>query len=592
LLLELRVQDFGIIEDIYWKLGDGLNIITGETGAGKSLIVDAVELLLNGTSSEDVIRSGAVKAKIEGIFSISEEKKNTDLRLLLNEKDLAFNEDTLILNYEIRKEKPGIAKINGQAVTKTFLRQVGQLLIDIHGQSEHLSLLDKKQQLLFLDAYAHCIDLRKQFALKVAHLHEIESELITIFQSEQDSVRKEEFLKYQIEEIKQANLHPGEDEELENERNIISYAEKLKEYSVKTYQALSETDPSQHSVSALTKIFEAAQNLKKLVNLDPTLNKQLDYLNKTIYGLEEIARDIHFYGDRLLNDPSRLEEIESRLELIRGLKRKYGKTISDILNYRDKVKLELEGINNSLEKSLKLKNQKEGLKKELGVIALKLSQIRSQSAVKMIADVMKELEDIQMSQVKFEISISQAPSPDGIGDDKCFAFNEDGIDNVEYLVSTNPGEPLKSLSKIASTGELSRFTLAVKESLSEADNIPILLFDEIDIGIGGRNGDIIGRKLWNLAKYHQIICVTHLPQIAVYADEHFYVDKKSQNSRTTTSLERLSADQRIKELAAMLDGPNYSRTALKNAIELKKKTDYWKNTKENRSEKKPTQLSF
>jgi DNA repair protein RecN (Recombination protein N) len=592
LLLELRVQDFGIIEDIYWKLGDGLNIITGETGAGKSLIIDAVELLLNGISSEYVIRSGAAKAKIEGIFSISENKKYTDLRLLLNEKELAFNENTLILNYEIRQGKPGIAKINGQAVTKTFLRQVGQLLIDIHGQSEHLSLLDKKQQLLFLDAYAHCIELRKIFSLKVAQLHEIESELITILQSEQDSVRKEEFLKYQIEEIKQAGLHPGEDEELENERNVISYAEKLKEYSIKTYQALSETDPSQHSVSALTKIFEAAQNLKKLVNLDPTLNKQLDYLDKTIYGLEEIARDIYSYGDKLQNDPLRLEEIESRLEIIRNLKRKYGKTIPEILNYQAKVKLELEGISNSFEKSLQLKRQKEDLKKELGVIALDLSQIRSQSAVKMIVDVMKELEDIQMSQMKFDVSISQAPSPDGIGDEKCFAFNNDGIDDVEFLVSTNPGEPLKPLSKIASTGELSRFTLALKESLSEADNIPILLFDEIDIGIGGRNGDIIGRKLWSLAKNHQIICVTHLPQIAVYADQHFYVDKISESSRTTTTLERLSVDQQIKELAAMLDGPNYSQTALKNAIELKKKTDHWKIYKVNKAEQKPTQLSF
>jgi DNA repair protein RecN (Recombination protein N) len=589
----LTVKDLGIIENIHWKPCDGLNVITGETGAGKSLIIDAIELLLTGNSNDDIIRSGANETRIEGIFSLSPKNNSSHLRALLQEKDLISDKETLILTCVIRKNKPAIIKINGQAVTKYFLRQIGELLIDIHGQSDHLSLLDKKQNTYFLDAYAHTLEFRKNFVFKLAQLNEILSELNILSQKELDSVRQEEFLRFQIEEIKRADLHEEEDEELEKERHIISHSEKLREYSEQVYQSLYEGSPSQYSSSALTKVNEALKALKKLVELDPNLTQQLNYLDKSIYGIEEVARDIHSYAETIQDNPSRLDEIESRLELIRNLKRKYGKTISEILSYFKMAELELEGFRDSFDKQIRLKQQKETLKLELGLLAMELSQKRSQAAANLVLSVEKELETLQMSQMKFEVLLSHIPSPEGIGvEGEYFAFNNDGIDNVEFLVSSNPGELLKPIAKIASTGELSRFTLALKGVLSEADNIPVLLFDEIDIGIGGRSGDIIGKKLWALSRNHQVICVTHLPQIAVYADNQFYVNKNFLGDRTTSSLEQLSYDQRLKEIAAMLDGSDFGETALKNAAELINKAQVWKNPITNNNSRISTQLSF
>ncbi len=581
MLLELRVKDLGIIEDIDWKLDTGLNVITGETGAGKSLIIDAVELLLFGTAGEDIIRHGAYEARIEGIFAISQDRKFDALNYFLEEKGLASDEDTLIISCEVRRQKPGLVRINGRTVTKTILRQTGQLLIDIHGQSEHLSLLDKKTHLNFLDAYAHTDKMRKDFSARATRLRELNNELESLADIEKDTARQEEFLKYQIDEIEKAKLQEGEDEELEKELHIISYSEKLKEYSTAIYQALYEGDTSHYPVSALFKLNEAVQSMKKLVELDPALNQQLEYLDKTIYGLEDIARDIRSYSDNLEHHPEGLEEIESRLELIRNLKRKYGKTIGDILIFLEKSKEELAGIETSAEKQSQMEKERDSIRMEMGQRAGELSRARFQGAARLTADVIKELHDLEMEQMQFGVFVTQTPSPSGISgsDGKTYSFNNEGIDTVEFMVSTNPGEPLKPLTRIASTGEISRFTLALKGALSEADSIPVLIFDEIDIGVGGRSGDAIGRKLWTLARNHQVICVTHLPQIAAYADAHFCVHKGLSDSRTISTLDNLTGVSQIRELAAMLTGPAYTETALNNASELKQKADEWKNNK-------------
>lgn len=400
MLLELRVKDLGIIEDIDWQLDTGFNVITGETGAGKSLVIDAVELLLTGTASEDVIRHGSAEARIEGIFALSEDNRFSPLKTFLSEKNLGSDEDTLVLTCEVRKQKPGIARINGHAVAKSIFRQVGQLLIDIHGQSEHLSLLDKKYHLTFLDAYARTLELRNQFSAKLSSFREIESEINSLKDQERDTARQEEFLKYQIDEIQKTKLQNNEDEELEKERHIISFSEKLKEYSQVVNQSLYEGDSSRFSASALAKLNEAVQAMKKLTELDPALSPQLDYLEKTVFGLEEVARDVRTYADRLEYDPRRLEEIEARLELIRNLKRKYGKTIPDILAYLEKSRLELNGIGMSSEKRSRLEQDQIQLKKELGQLAAELSILRSQAALKLASDVEKELHELEMSQME------------------------------------------------------------------------------------------------------------------------------------------------------------------------------------------------
>lgn len=578
MLLELKVKDIGIIEDIDWKLDSGLNVITGETGAGKSLVIDAVELLLTGNAGEDIIRHGCSSARIEGVFTILEDPRYLPLKTFLDDRELSSEEGLLLVSCEIRRQKPVLIRINGHAATRATLRQIGQLLIDIHGQSNHLSLLDKKNHLDFLDAYANTLAARSHFAARVSRLHEIGSELKIIENQTANALRQEEFLKYQIDEIKKAELIEGEDDELEKEKHIISFSEKLQEYSQQIYQALCEGDSSRYSSSGLIKLNEALQAFKKLVDLDSSLQPQLEYVEKVVYGLEEVARDIRQYSDKLEYNPSRLEEIESRLDLIRSLKRKYGKTIGDILVYLEKCQQELIGFTSSSERSAQLKDELAALKKELGQLAMDLSQKRLQAAQQLMAGVKKELQDLEMSQIQFEIQVAQVLAEDGLpgSDEKLYAFTANGIDNVEFLVSTNPGEPLKPLARIASTGEISRFTLALKGALSEADNIPVLIFDEIDIGVGGRSGDILGKKLWSLARHHQVICVTHLPQIAAYADSHFCVHKELSGDRTTSILENLDNDSRLKELALMLAGPDYTETVFENARELTQKAGDWK----------------
>ena len=577
MLVELRVKNLGIIADMTWKLRGGLNVITGETGAGKSLVIDAVESLLAARADEDAIRYGADEAQIEGVFALPEEK-SSPLRKLLAEKDLAADDETLVISCTLRRRGSSIFRVNGNAVPKALLRQIGHLLIDIHGQSDHLSLLDRKSHLDFLDAYAHTLELRNDFTIKAAELNKAEQELKALEQDEEDSVRREEFLRFQLDEINRAQLREGEEEELERERNILSSTEKLKTLSYEAYRALYEEDASHQSPPALDKVTEAAQAMDKLVELDPALRQQLDFLGETISGLTEIARNIRTYGDSLEYDPNRLEEIESRLELIRSLKRKYGQSVAEVLDYLVTAKREMETAEHSAERRAQLREICNGLKQEMGQIARRLSQERSEAAKHLVSEVKQELHDLNMSQVEFEVSISQERNQEGIPfpDGESYTFNNEGADSVEFMVATNPGEPLKPLARIASTGEISRFTLALKGALSGANNIPVLIFDEIDIGVGGRSGEIIGKKLWILARKCQVVCVTHLPQIAAFADSHFGIRKEAAGARTSSLIESLDNESRIKELATMLAGRHYTETSADSARELMQKAESWK----------------
>jgi DNA repair protein RecN (Recombination protein N) len=576
LLVELRVKNLGIIEDMNWRLGEGLNIITGETGAGKSLVIDAVELLLAGKADEEVIRHGADQAQIEGVFSLPAKENLAPLRALLAEKELAADEDTLVIDCQLRRQSPDVIRVNGHAVPKAFLRQLGSLLVDIHGQSQHLSLFDTQSHLDFLDAYAHTMELRQDFGTKAKELNKVEQELKALEKDEQERARREEFLRFQLEEIRRAQLKEGEESELERERDILASAENLKAISYEAYRALSEEEPGQ-AAPALDRLNEAAQAIKKLAEIDPSLKEQLDFVEENIEGLTETARSLRAYSDNLEYDPNRLEEIESRLELIRGLKRKYGQSISQVLDYQTKAQKELDEVAGSEERSAQLKETAAALKEGMGQMAQRLSAERAKAAEKLTGEVKKELNELNMPQVEFQVSLSQQKDEEGIPlPDGLYAFTNEGIDKVEFMASTNPGEPLKPLAKIASTGELSRFTLALKGALTEADRIPVLIFDEIDIGVGGRSGEIIGKKLSSLAKNHQVVCVTHLPQIAAFADAHFSVHKELAGTRTLSRLDSLEDEARLKELAIMLAGANYSQTALTNARELRHKAESWK----------------
>ena len=577
MLLELKVKNLGIIEDINWRLGEGLNVITGETGAGKSLVIDAVESMLAARAEEGIIRHGVDEARIEGVFSLGAQEGLSSLRELLAEKGLAEDGETLVIECGFRRQRPTVVRVNGHAVSKALIRQIGHLLVDIYGQSEHLSLYDRKSHLNYLDSYAQTLNLRSGFGIKAAEFRSAEGELEALEKDEKDHARREEFLSFQIDEINRAQLQEGEEEELERERNILSSTEKLQALSYEAYRALYEEEAS-HAAPALDKLNEAAQAMKKLVELDPAQQEHLDSLDEAIAGLTDVARSIHAYSGSLEYDPKRLDEIESRLELIRGLKRKYGQTISDVLEYLARAGTEMETVSHSQERRARLEGTVASLKREMGYMAHQLSGERSRAAGKLVTEVKKHLHDLNMPHIEFDVSIGQERAADGIPlhDGETYAFGSDGVDVVEFMVSTNPGEPLKPLARIASTGEISRFTLALKGALSEADNIPVLIFDEIDIGVGGRSGQVIGEKLWALARTHQVVCVTHLPQVAAFADAHFSVHKETSGTRTLSVLEDMVDEARIEELATMLAGPRHTSSSSSSARELAQKAEKWK----------------
>lgn len=588
MLLKLRVRNFGIIEDMNWSLGSGLNVITGETGAGKSLVIDALEALLSGTIDKENIRYGANETHIEGVFTLSQKENDTlQLRALLLDNGLGTDDGTLVISCELHRQGRSVARVNRHTVPRGLLYQIGCSLIDIHGQSEHLSLLNTEYHLDFLDSYAHAMGLRHSFGTKASGLHQAEQELESLAKEGKEIARHEELLRFQIDEIRQAKLQEGEEVELEQERNILSSSERLKASSYEIYDTLYGEDASSPSASALEKLNEAVQTMRELVELDPALKQQLDTLEGTVPEVEEIARDIRSYADRMEYDPKRLEEIESRLELIRNLKRKYGQSITEIFEYLQKVEKELGKLSYSLDRSAELKQLRNSLKQEMGHTAFELSQVRTRAAKTLAVEVKKELRDLKMPQVQFEVSMNQKqaqeegiPFPDG----KNYAFSKGGVDTVEFTASTNPGEPVKPLAQVASTGEISRFMLALKGVLSKTDNIPILVFDEIDIGVGGRCGEIIGEKLWILAQNRQVICVTHLPQIAAFADEHHSIQKKICGTRTLSTLETLQGESLIGELAAMLAGSHYTEASVNSIRELMQKAELWKDTYLNKPE--------
>lgn len=577
MLDELTVKGFGIIQEIDWKLAGGLNVITGETGAGKSLVVDAVEALLSGQVSEEDIRHGSEEARVEGIFRIANDKKDAPLRELLAEKGLESAEEGLIISCDFRREGRTTPRVNRRAVSRALLQDIGNALVDIHGQSEHVSLMRHSQHLDFLDAYARTLEMRHDFGTKVTALHQMEREIKSLTRSEQEIARQVELLNFQIEEITRAKLREGEDTELARDLTLLMSAEKLKAASYEVYRIIYGEEGAAASTSAVDKLGEALSAMRHIVETDPSLRKQLNYLEEALHGLEETARDVRTYGENLSYDPQRLGEVQDRLELIKNLERKYGGTIRAVLDYLDKARAELDGITGSGERRAQLETERERLKNEMGALAASLSKKRQQAAQKLSAAVKKELADLNMARVDFAVAIAQEPSPEGIPlpDGGMCKFSASGVDEVFFEASTNPGEPRKPLDKIASTGEISRFLLAMKSALAEADTIPVLIFDEIDIGIGGRSGEVIGRKLRSLARSHQVICVTHLPQIAAFADAHYNVTKRTAGGRTVSTIEDLHGEARVKELAVMLGGPRYTPSTLTAARELIEKAEAW-----------------
>lgn len=565
MLIELNIADFAIIDELTLRFHPGFNILTGETGAGKSIIIDAVTMLLGGRADTTFIRSGRRQARIEASFRLSD-----DLRALidpvLEREGLEGDEpDLLILGREIRTTGRSFCRVNGRTVNLSILEEVAQPLIDIHGQSEHLSLMRVRQHQRFLDRYAGLDDQRESLATQVRQLRRVRQELNDLLQNEQRLARRIDQLSFQIEEIQAANLKAGEEEELNLDRNRLANAEQLNQLSGELYRLLIEGDgDEQPSVTDL--LGQAARLAASLVKLDETWVEHQQLVEGLVYQLEDLGSTVRDYSEEIDFDPNRLQEVEERLGLIFNLKRKYGNSIQEIIAFGQKAQAELENLSHSEERLETLREEEEALRRQIGQMAFALSQARRQASQPLAERVITQLADLGMEQADFAVDITWSDSPDGVyvdpdeGEPRTVACDERGIDRIEFLIAPNPGEPLKPLAKVASGGETSRIMLALKTVLAVADETPILIFDEIDQGIGGRVGGVVGRKLWGLAHqgHHQVLCVTHLPQIAGYADAHYHVAKQIRDKRTLTGVRTLADDERVEELAQMLGTPSDS----------------------------------
>ncbi len=551
MLTELRIENFAIIQSLELEFAPGLTTFTGETGAGKSIILDAIVALLGGRIDATYIRAGAERAAVEGIFSIPAASRAA-VAAILEREDLDDEGEYLTLARELRQNGRSVARVNGRSVAVTLLREFGEFLVDIHGQSEHLSLLNVRQHLHLLDDFAAVRPALAAYRESYRSLRQVQKELNALRQSEQDAARKVDMLEYQVQEIESAALKADEEDELRQERARLANAESLASLAQQALMFIDEGSPETPAASDL--LGQAASALDSLARIDAgqqALSEQMQALNDT---LAEVSRDVRAYLENIEFNPRRLEQVEERLDLLQRLKRKYGGSLAAVLAFAEQARAELENITHASERIEALEQQENNLLSQAGSQAARLSALRTQAAGQLARGVEAELNDLSMAGARFSVQIERSADPAGLRlpAGERVSFDENGIDRVEFLIAPNPGEGLKPLVKIASGGETSRLMLALKKVLTQADAIPTLIFDEIDQGIGGRVGTVVGEKLWQLGRQHQVLCITHLPQLAAYGDQHFSVRKLVEDGRTSTRVEALYDQKRLMELAQML----------------------------------------
>ena len=571
MLTELYIEDFAIIDRLDLSFKPGLITFTGETGAGKSIIIDAVETLLGGRADSTMIRTGAKFASLEGVFLIPEKTRDT-VHEILNQEDLQDDPDYLTLSREIRQTGRNVARINGHITTAGLLRQIGEFLIDIHGQSEHLSLLRVSQHLELLDRFAssepstRIQEKLNSYRSSFRRLYNVVKELDEIRQAERDAARLSDILNYQIEEIEAAQLTLIEEKDLKEERNRLANAEALATLAQEILLALDEGTPEAPATTDL--LGQAINTTSELARLDPSQTALKEQAQTLFENATDLSLQTRSYLGSIEFNSKRLNQVEERLSLIDNLKRKYGDNIQAVLEFAENAKNQLNQITNAEERIQLLEAEQIELLLTIGRVGQKISHIRHAAAQKLEKILESELADLHMKGARLKVEFIQKADPNGVEleDGLRVAFYANGLEQVEFLIETNPGEGYKPLVKIASGGETSRLMLALKYVLAQADYIPTLIFDEIDQGIGGRAGGIVGQKLWELSRQHQVLCVTHLPQLAAYSEQHFHVEKDLQADRTITKVNQVQGQERVLELAHMLG--SVSEGTLKSAQEL------------------------
>jgi DNA repair protein RecN (Recombination protein N) len=557
MLTELRIQNFAIIQELELQPGSGLLIFTGETGAGKSIILDAIMALVGGRVDATMVRQGEERAVLEAVFSLPDTSRE-QIVAILEREDLYEAETYLTLGREIRANGRNVARVNGRSVNVGLLKELGSYLVDIHGQSEHLSLLDVRSHLGLLDRYAGGDTELAAYQAVYHQLQQVWRELKALRELEQEAEKRSELLNFQAQEIEAAKLKPGEEEELAQERNRLANAEALASSAQEALTILDEGNPESSSATDL--LGQAARLLSTLARIDPEQTALTDQVELVTATLSEVSRDLRGYLDSIEFNPKRLEQVETRLELIHQLKRKYGGSIDAVLAYGESARQQLERVQHAGERIEELTEEEKRLIEQVTRAGETLSIKRRQAALQLGKDMAGELDDLSLEGAEFAVQFADRD------DTKKIEFKESGIDEVEFLIAPNPGEGLKPLVKIASGGETSRLMLALKNVLAHADYIPTLIFDEIDQGIGGRVGFVVGEKMWHLGRRHQVMCVTHLPQLAAFGDEHYRVSKQVSGERTLTGVKKLAGAERERELAQMAG--SVGETGLKAAGEL------------------------
>jgi DNA repair protein RecN (Recombination protein N) len=569
MLTELRIENFAIIDQLELSFNPGLNIFTGETGAGKSIIIDAVDAILGSRADVTMVRTGAERAHVEAVFEIPEEMRPA-VHAILEREDLLDDPKYLNLGREIRHNGRSVARVNGRNVNVGLLSELSEYLIDVHGQSEHLSLLHVRQHLGLLDRYAGVDELLSAYRTTYHALQGLRRELGELRHAESEAARRIDILTYQINEIESARLREDEEEDLRAERNRLANAEGLSALAQEAIQLLDDGMPEAPAVSDL--FGQVVTALGNLARLDPLRSSLSDQAQLLFENLSELVGNLRDYAEKIEFNPKRLDQVEERLDMIHNLKRKYGETISAVLAFATEAHRQLEAITHVSERIAELEAEETHLLSQLGREGLALSQKRHSAAGDLEKVLEDELEGLNMGGARFKVEFQQRPDSEGVPleDGRRLAFDINGLERIEFLVAPNPGEGLKPLVKIASGGETSRLMLAIKNVLARADRVPTLIFDEIDQGIGGRVGLVVGRKLWNLARQHQVLCVTHLPQLAVFGDQHLHVQKQVKSGRTLTRVEVLEGEGRLVELAQMMgevsEGTRQSAQELLDAV--------------------------
>jgi DNA repair protein RecN (Recombination protein N) len=552
MLTDLTIRDFAIIDDLKLTLEAGLSVFTGETGAGKSIIVDALELLLGGRADATVVRAGSDMALIEGGFHLEPPTQDA-VDSILEREALLDEPGYVMLGREIRTEGRNVCRVNGRVVNLSLLRELGECLVDVHGQSEHLSLLQVRHHQNLLDRFAGLEEAVAAYGDVFRQLRDVQRELDSLQQNEQDSERRADLLTFQVNEIEAAALNPGEEQALLDERARLANAEKLASLCEQAMAALEEGVQGEFSASDL--LGQAVEALDDLAEIDSSLAPTQTEAQALLEQIADLTRSLRIYRDLVEFNPGRLDEVEERVGLIRDLERKYGGSEEAVLAHAERARRDLESITHAGQRIGELGRLQAELLAQLGELGSELSRERKDAGQSLAEAIGEELQALNMDGAQFAVDIANQESPEGAPvDGRRLAYAASGLDQVEFMVAPNPGEGLKPLVRIASGGETSRLMLGLKGVLAQADETPTLIFDEIDQGIGGRVGAIVGQKLWRLAQTHQVLCITHLPQLAAYGDQHFKVEKQVRSGRTTTSVRPLKGDIRSAELAQMLGG--------------------------------------